>query len=50
MVPGTNERDIYIYKQIFDIMDKDNNGLIIPGNLRAGFLNFGYNVKREWIY
>ena len=31
-------------------MDRDNNGMLIPGNLRSGFVNFGYNVKREWIY
>eukprot|EP01016_Furgasonia_blochmanni_P037891 TRINITY_DN4511_c0_g2_i1.p1 TRINITY_DN4511_c0_g2~~TRINITY_DN4511_c0_g2_i1.p1 ORF type:complete len:394 (-),score=86.41 TRINITY_DN4511_c0_g2_i1:105-1133(-) len=50
LIPGTRERDIYIYKQLFDIMDRNQQELLIPMDLRSAFVALGYNAKRQTIY
>ena len=37
VVAEANERDIMIYKEIFDYLDSNNNGAIQPVDLRRAF-------------
>lgn len=43
---GVNERDVLIYKEIFDTFDIDNNNLLTPMEIRNAMIKVGYNVKK----
>jgi Ca2+-binding protein (EF-Hand superfamily) len=49
-MPGASERDILVFKEIFDILDIDNNNLLTPMEIRNAMIQVGYNVKKQTIY
>ncbi|CAD8176726.1 unnamed protein product [Paramecium pentaurelia] len=47
----TTKRDIILYKEIFDFLDSNNNGVIQPMDLRKAFLMVGkYQPKKQILY
>ena len=45
------ERDILIWKQIFDTFDTDQDGVLAPRDLLQAMSKFnGYHPKRNYIY
>ncbi|CAD8141297.1 unnamed protein product [Paramecium pentaurelia] len=47
----TTKRDIILYKEIFDFLDSNNNGVIQPMDLRKAFASAGkYQPKKQIIY
>ncbi|CAK88399.1 unnamed protein product (macronuclear) [Paramecium tetraurelia] len=48
---STTKRDIILYKEIFDFLDSNNNGVIQPMDLRKAFASAGkYQPKKQIIY
>lgn len=50
VVPGSNVRDVEIWKEVFDLFDVDGNGSLTPMNIRNAMLTLGYNPKKQMIY
>ncbi len=51
VVAECSERDVEIYKQIFDFFDTDNDGMLTPMDLRKAMMQFGgYNPKKNFVY
>ncbi|CAD8181429.1 unnamed protein product [Paramecium octaurelia] len=47
----TTKRDIILYKEIFDFLDSNNNGVIQPMDLRKAFAMVGkYQPKKQILY
>ena len=47
---GMSERDIYLYKEVFNIIDVNETGLINPNELRAALLSFGIYLSKSDLY
>lgn len=50
IIPETTERDIEIYKEIYDLMDSENDGILKPFDFRKAFIQCGYNIPRKNLY
>lgn len=51
IVAEANEKDIIIYKEIFDFLDSNNNGAIQPVDLRKAFREVAsYHPKKQHVY
>ena len=47
---GVTERDIELYKEVFDMFDSSESGILTPSDLRNAFEMFGYHPKRNVVY
>ena len=47
---GLNEREVMIYKEIFDLFDTSNNQMLAPKELLQGLKLSGLNVDMETTY
>lgn len=47
---GVTERDVELYKEVFDLFDTNENGILTPSDLRNAFEMFGYHPKRPVVY
>jgi Ca2+-binding EF-hand superfamily protein len=47
---GLNERDILLYKEIFDMMDPKRRGYISPNDLKSALLSIGISLSRADLY
>ena len=47
---GITERDIELYKEVFDLFDIHGVGALNPNDLRNALEMFGYHPKREIVY
>jgi len=47
---GASERDVLVYKEMFDLLDIDDNGMLTPMEVRNLMLHYGYNPKKQVIY
>ncbi len=47
---GASERDVLVYKEMFDLLDIDDNGMLTPMEIRNLLLHFQYNPKKQIIY
>lgn len=50
ILPETTERDIEIFKEIFDTMDTENDGILKPFDFRKAFVHFNYNIPKKLVY
>ena len=49
-IVGVTERDIELYKEVFDLFDTSESGILTPSDLRNAFEMFGYHPKRNVVY
>ncbi len=47
---GISDRDVELYKEIFDLFDSTGNGLLSPNDLRNALEMFGYHPKKGVVY
>ena len=47
---GLSERDIYICREVFELMDPKQNGFITPNDLRSGFTSMGIGLNRADLF
>ncbi len=47
---GISDRDVELYKEIFDLFDSVGNGLLNPNDLRNALEMFGYHPKKGLVY
>lgn len=47
---GATERDVLLYKEMFDLLDIDDNGMLTPMEVRNLMLHYGYNPKKQVVY
>ena len=47
---GATERDVLVYKEMFDLLDIDDNGMLTPMEVRNLMLHYGYNPKKQVVY
>ena len=47
---GVTERDVELYKEVFDLFDTSESGILTPSDLRNAFEMFGYHPKRNVVY
>ena len=47
---GLTERDVLLYKEVFDMMDPKDRGYISPNDLKAGLLSIGIHLSRADLY
>lgn len=47
---GASERDVLVYKEMFDLLDIDDNELLTPMEVRNLLLHYQYNPKKQIIY
>lgn len=46
-----NERDVIIWKEVFDCFDTDEDGILVPRDLLEAMSKYnGYHPKRNYIY
>lgn len=50
VVKELTEVDVIQLKEVFDMFDHDENGLLTPVELRTALLRFGYQARKETIY
>jgi Ca2+-binding EF-hand superfamily protein len=50
VMPGADERDVIIFKEVFDMLDIDGNNLLTPMELRNGMTKLGFNPKKQFVY
>jgi centrin-1 len=47
---GVSERDVEMYKEVFDLFDIHRCGSLTPNDLRNALEMFGYHPKKHLIY
>lgn len=47
---GVTERDVEMFKEVFDLFDVHKMGNLTPNDLRNALVMFGYNPKKHLIY
>lgn len=47
---GMNERDVLLYKEIFDMMDPKRKGVVSPNDFRATLQSLGIHISRSDLY
>jgi Ca2+-binding EF-hand superfamily protein len=47
---GVSERDVEMYKEVFDLFDVHRSGNLTPNDLRNALEMFGYHPKKHLIY
>ena len=47
---GVSERDVEMYKEVFDLFDVHQIGCLTPNDLRNALEMFGYHPKKHLIY
>lgn len=47
---GVTERDVEMYKEVFDLFDVHKIGVLTPNDLRNALEMFGYHPKKHLIY
>ena len=47
---GVTERDVELYKEVFDLLDINEAGNLTPGDLRQAMNMFGYQIKTPQVY
>ena len=46
-----NERDVVMFKQVFDYLDEDHDGMLTPLDLRKAIKDYGgYKPPRSFVY
>ena len=48
--PGLQERDIMMFKEVFDVIDLDGKGYLTPMDMRNAMIQMGYNPKKQFVY
>ena len=49
-IPGLSEQDIDQLKEVFDVLDKDGNGILAPHEIRAWLIKSGFKATKETVY
>ncbi len=47
---GCSERDVELYKEVFDLFDSNDVGYLTPKDIRRAMELFGYNPKPKIVY
>lgn len=47
---GVSERDVELYKEVFDLFDVNNIGCLTPIDVRTALEIFGYSPSRRIVY
>ena len=47
---GVSERDVLLYKELFDMMDPKARGYISPNDLKSALLSIGINLSRADLF
>lgn len=50
MLAETSQRDIEIYKQIFDFFDSNGAAVLTPMDLKRAFILFDYKIPKHMLY
>ena len=50
LLPSTTEQDIYIYKELFDLLDTFNSKSLTPFDFHRAFLSQDYKIPKRFIY
>ena len=50
LVAECSVRDVEVYKQIFDFLDEDHDGMLTPLDLRKNLRECGYKPGRAFVY
>lgn len=50
ITPGSEQREVEVWKEVFDLFDTDGTGTLTPMNIRNAMLTLGYNPERKIIY
>ncbi len=49
--PEADEKDIQLFKQVFDYLDDDHDGMLTPLDFRKAIKDYGgYNPPRSFVY
>ena len=49
-IPGLSEQDIDQLKEVFDVLDKDGNGILAPHEIRTWLMEGGFKATKETVY